>query len=634
MSTPKPTEKKSFHSAESQFTGSYAKTVFETLKHAYRPYAAIISVCLFSGLLGRLLLLANANIIGYWVDSFCNPQNETQCRPLPEIFQGWQSSQYIAMLIVMSISGFILTLSFRVIFSRVSAHAISQIYDETTYRTSRLPMSFYDSTPAGRIITRFSSDYGNIFRLFGGPLAEFLSIMFDLICMIVLISVASPFYLPVVLITAVLNFLIYKFNQGRLRTARRDLSASRSPSIAHFAETAQGASTVRSFIKQKSFAQRFYKLDGEYLWQRLRTTKTVLDFSFQMNVMTAFLLITTGALGWYLLNQGLLSVGSIGVAFGFVALSGNSVQMFFEWMTQFEEAMVGVERLDEYIRKDLEPGAKLPSQSLFQTNHPKFTIEDEKKFETESIVSGRKASVEFKDVWFRYRADLPYVLKNLSFEVHAGERFGIIGRTGSGKSSLIQALFHLYPIERGTISISGLKPKLTALTEKKTAEEVDLLHFRKALSFISQDPALFKGPLWQNLDLHQQHDNEKIFESLRQVGLTEWANPESLNMQIEERGRNLSQGERQLICMARCLLQEAPVVIMDEATSSVDPQSEEILVRATDEFFKNKTQIIIAHRLSTLLNCDRILWLQNGEVRMIGTPSEVLPIFQQTALSL
>lgn len=634
MLTPNTEKKKSFQSAESQFSGSYSSTVFQTLKQAYLPYAAIIAMCLFSGLFGRLLLLGNANIIGYWVDSFCDPKSEAHCRPLPELFQGWETSQFISMLVVMSVSGFILTLCFRVIFSRISANAISQIYDETTYRTSRLPMNFYDSTPAGRIITRFSSDYGNVFRLFGGPLAEFLSIIFDIICMIILISVASPFYLPVVIVTGSLNFLIYKANQGKLRTARRDLSASRSPSIAHFAETAQGASTVRSFIKQKSFAQRFFKLDDEYLSQRLRTTKTILNFSFQMNLMTAVLLISTGALGWYLLGQGMLTIGSIGVAFSFVALSGNSVQMFFEWMNQFEEAMVGVERLDEYIRKDLEPGAKLPSKSQFASTQPQFTLDDEKKFETENIVSDTKAPVVFKDVWFKYRPELPFVLKNLNFEVKAGERFGIIGRTGSGKSSLIQALFHLYPIEKGEISINGLKPKITNLNTPKEENEVDLLYFRKALSFISQDPTLFKGPLWQNLDLHQQHDWEKIYESLRQVGLSEWANPQSLNMQIEERGRNLSQGERQLICMARCLLQEAPVVIMDEATSSVDPHSEEILVRATDEFFKNKTQIIIAHRLSTLLNCDRILWLQNGEIRMIGTPSEVLPLFQQAALSL
>ena len=158
--------------------------------------------------------------------------------------------------------------------------------------------------------------------------------------------------------------------------------------------------------------------------------------------------------------------------------------------------------------------------------------------------------------------------------------------------------------------------------------------YRKSMAFISQEPILFQGSLRFNLDIEGYHTDANLHEVLLKVGLLEWvqSHPDGLNMKIEERGKNLSLGERQLLCMARCLLQQSPIVIMDEATSSVDPQSEEILVRATEEFFADRTQIIIAHRLSTLAKCDRILWLQNGEIVALGPTSEVLPRFKKTEL--
>ncbi|HEY8270320.1 MAG TPA: ABC transporter transmembrane domain-containing protein [Pseudobdellovibrionaceae bacterium] len=621
----------------------YSRAVLQTLGEAYRPFKNKIIFTFFAGLGGRTLLLANANIIGVWVDSFCKPQQGIQCKPLPSFFAEFSSEKYLQLLGVMTLIGFVLTLCFRVIFSRLSAEAISQIYDEVTLRTSRLPMSFFDATPAGRIITRFSSDYGNVFRLFGGPLAEFCSIIFDLLVMIVLITIASPYYLAFVVFVALLNYGVYYLNRKKLRQSRRDLSASRSPSIAHFAETTQGASTIRSFRRQESFMDRFSRLDRYFLQQKLKTTGRVIGFSIQMNSLSALLLLTTGVSAYYMVHQGLASVGSVGVAFSFIALSANTVQMFFEWLTQFEEAMIGVERLDQYLRKDLEPGSLLPSSAHFNTGHPKYDETLEKYLHNRRLTQERNASVQVQSLWFKYREDLPWVLKDVNFEVKAGERLGIVGRTGSGKSSLIQALFYLYPLQGGRIAINGHSPKINIPKIKNSDKGLakgseagmDLNLYRRSIAFISQDPVLFQGSLRSNLDIENQLSEERLLAVLDQVGLKEWVTQQALglNMRIEERGKNLSLGERQLLCMARCLLQEAPIVIMDEATSSVDPQSEEILVKATEEFFADRTQIIIAHRLSTLEKCDRVLWLQNGEIHSLGPTSEVLPRFEAAHLS-
>ncbi|WP_413290788.1 ABC transporter ATP-binding protein [Bdellovibrio sp. HCB337] len=608
----------------------YSRTVFQTLGEAYKPYRWRILTAFIIGIIGRAALLANANVIGVWVDSFCKPEHGITCKGVPSLFTGFTSENYLQLLAMMAFAGFVLTLCFRTIFSRLSAQAISKIYDEVTLRTSRLPMSFFDATPAGRIITRFSSDYGNVFRLFGGPLAEFASIIFDLTAMVFLITLASPYYLIFVVIIALLNYVVYRLNRAGLRQVRRELSASRSPSIAHFAETTQGASTIRSFRREESFSDRFYRLDKYFLQQKLRTTRRVIGFSFQMNSLSALLLLMTGLAAYFLVQQGLASVGSVGVAFSFIALSGNTVQMFFDWLTQFEEAMIGVERLDQYLRKDLEPGNLLPSTAKFQTGHPKYDETLEKYLQNRKLTNERNASVQVEGLWFRYREDLPWVLKNLNFEVKAGERLGIVGRTGSGKSSLIQALFHLYPLQSGRIAINGHSPKI-----QSTDTGMDLNLFRRSVAFISQDPVLFQGTLRSNLDIDNTLTDDRLFEVLDQVGLKEWVQQQSqgIHMKIEERGKNLSLGERQLLCMARCLLQQAPIVIMDEATSSVDPQSEEILVKATEEFFADRTQIIIAHRLSTLEKCDRILWLHNGEIQSLGPTHEVLPRFESANLT-
>ncbi len=615
-----PIKAKYLSDGDTKKDGGYNKSIYETLKFAYSPFFTRIVLCLILGITGRGLLLANTNVIGYWVDSIVGKEN---------ILSGLSSAQLIALLGVMAVTGFILTMTFRVSFSRLSAQAISSFYDEVTLRTSRLPMSFFDNTPAGRIITRFSSDYGNVFRLFGGPLAEFISIIFDLTMMIILITVANPVYLIFVVFIALMNYLIYKLNQEKLRTARRELSASRSPSIAHFAETTQGASTIRSFRRQQSFSERFERLDSHFLTQKMDTTKSLLSFSLQMNSLTALLLLVTGVSAYFMIEKGWATVGSVGVAFAFIALSGNTVQMFFEWLTQFEEAMIGVERLDQYMRMNIEQGSLLPSSATFATGHPTYSPSVEKYLSTRRLTEERNASVQVQDVWFRYREDLPWVLKGVNFDVKAGERLGIVGRTGSGKSSLIQALFYLYPIDKGQIAINTHQPKLTA-----AANGVDLNLYRKSMAFISQEPILFQGTLRFNLDIEGTLTEEKLLSVLAQVGLRDWvlAQPGGLDMRIEERGKNLSLGERQLLCMARCLLQQAPIVIMDEATSSVDPQSEEIMVRATEEFFSDRTQIIIAHRLSTLAKCDRILWLQNGEIKALGPTSEVLPRFKNTEL--
>ncbi len=632
MITKSNTTRTHFIDEETKFSGKYSKNVLSTLGQAYKPYKLRCFILLVIGLLARILLMSNANLIGLWVDSLCKaPSN---CAPIPKMFEGFGSTEFLIFLFTVSVLGLGLTLVFRIGFSRLSSLAVSQLYDEVTLRVSRLPMSFFDSTPVGRIVTRFSSDYGNVFRLFGGPLAEFIGIIFDLIAMVLLVTVANKFYLMVCVFIAALNYLVYRLNRERLRIYRRDLSRNRSPSIAHFAETAQGSTTIRTFQKQSTFFARFTKLNLLFLNQRLKTSAQLLFFSFQMNALTSLLLLITGVSAYFLVQKSILSIGSVGVAFSFIAISGNTLQMFFDWVAQFEEALIGVERLDQYLRHPMEPGSKLQPHAQFRTDHPQYKLAEAEVIRTSQIFAKDSSSLEIKNLNFRYRKDLPWVLKNIDFTIAPGERVGIVGRTGSGKTSLIQVLFHLYPIESGTIKIDGLQANINHRDENLTDSYIDLDLYRKSMALISQEPAIFKGTLRENLSLDPTKNDAELISTLTRVGLAGWFQSLTLKLdsKIEERGRNLSQGEKQLICMARCLLQDCPIVVMDEATSNVDPHSEEILVRATNDFFSKKTQIIIAHRLSTIEKCDRIIWLHNGQIKMQGTPREVLREFREARL--
>jgi ABC-type multidrug transport system fused ATPase/permease subunit len=217
-----------------------------------------------------------------------------------------------------------------------------------------------------------------------------------------------------------------------------------------------------------------------------------------------------------------------------------------------------------------------------------------------------------------------------------------VGRTGSGKTSFVQALYRLYPLERGTISIDGNEAATSA------GGAVDLRAYRREMAYITQEATLFLGTIRENLigpgeeALSQEAENARrdapLVQALRRVQFLRADASEQeyefwLDYPVEERGRNLSAGERQLLCMARCLLQDAPVVILDEATSAVDPRSEEVLNHATETFFAGKTQIIIAHRLSTVRACDRVLWMQAGAIHRLGRPEDVLPEFERAELS-
>jgi ABC-type multidrug transport system fused ATPase/permease subunit len=314
----------------------------------------------------------------------------------------------------------------------------------------------------------------------------------------------------------------------------------------------------------------------------------------------------------------------------------TTIQVFFEWVSAIEDAFTGLERFSEYIHHDFEPGETLPAHAIYHTKHPRsacfsgrssFSVGSQKS--VGPFEGLENAEVRVEGLSLRYSASGPLVLDDISFCVPKGQRIGIIGQTGSGKSSLIQALFHMYPFVAGRIFLDGYEAKLENKISVSYADFISLEDFRKGISLISQEPTLFMGSLLDNLSLDATVSADRIFQLIQEFGL-DYLIPDKEAMEkffIEEKGKNLSAGERQVLCMIRCVLYPAPLILMDEATSSVDEDSEKAIVRALHSYFKNKTQIIVAHRLSTIASCDRIIWLDKGKIVMDGAPDEVLKAF-------
>jgi len=596
---------KSFLESESEFKGAYSKEVFQVLAWAYRPFLKSVVLWISLGWLGRMLLLGNTMVVGIWIDSLSQ-------RATPAYFLGWSASQYFEFLVFLSLAGFALTMCFRLAFSRISVKAISSIYDEVTIRVSRYPVRFFDRTPVGRIVTRFSSDYGNMFRMFGGPLSEFFGIVFDLAASLVLLYSAHWLGLGFYFLLLALNLIVYLFNKQKIRVARRDQSHLRSPGVAHFAETVQGAGVIRVFGKGPTFLARFTLLDNAFIQAKFRAIRINFIYAAQMMLSTYGIAFVTGLGGLWLISLGKMSPGELASVMVLLNLAGSSFQMFFDWMAQLEEAFVGVERMNEYLRLPLEPEAELPSFTAFPTGH---RVHDSQQTPP-SAVRVPALSLEIRDLCFRYSTELPWVLKNLSLRIEKGEKIGVVGRTGAGKTSLFQTLQGFYPHESGQILFDGV--------------ELSRSEARALMSVVPQDPVLFNASVRENLSLGEHLGDDKLLDALEKVGLSPWlarfARP--LDTLIEEKGKNLSQGEKQLLVMARMSLIERPLVLMDEATSSIDPQTEEKLVRAMTHIFHKRTQIIIAHRLSTIASCDRILWLKNGRVELFDKPEVVLRLFQ------
>ncbi|KAJ1270320.1 hypothetical protein BS78_06G045000 [Paspalum vaginatum] len=457
------------------------------------------------------------------------------------------------------------------------------------------PMSFFDTTPSGRILSRASADQTTI----DVSLAFFIGLTISLyISVLGTIIVTCQVAWPSVIAVIPLLLLNIWYKNRYLATSReltRLEGITKAPVIDQFSETVLGATTIRCFKKENEFFQenldkinsslRMYFHNyaaNEWLGFRLELIGTL------VLSITAFLMIS--------LPSNFIKKEFVGMSLSY-GLSLNSMVYFaISISCMLENDMVAVERVNQF--------STLPSEAAWkiEENHPYSNWPT-------------NGDIEIKDLKVRYRPNTPLILKGINISISGGEKIGVVGRTGSGKSTLIQALFRLVEPTKGKMIIDGIDICTLGLHD-----------LRSRFGIIPQEPVLFEGTIRSNIDPIGQYSDAEIWQALEGCQLKDVvvSKPEKLDAPVSDSGENWSVGQRQLLCLGRVILKQTRILFMDEATASVDSQTDATIQKVTRQEFSSRTIISIAHRIPTVMDCDRVLVLDAGLVKEFDPPLRLI----------
>ncbi|XP_061394479.1 multidrug resistance-associated protein 1 isoform X3 [Musca vetustissima] len=467
------------------------------------------------------------------------------------------------------------------------------IHKEFLISIMRLPLKFFDTTPIGRIMSRFSKDIESLDTTLPELFDAYIWCMFEVLATIVVISMSTPIFLAVIVPIAFLYYFAQRFYVATSRQLMRLESVSRSPIYSHFGETVTGVSTIRAYAVQDRFIDESdNKVDKNQIckypslianrWLAIR-----LEMVGNLIILFASLFAVLG---------GQTNPGLVGLSVSYALQVTQTLNWLVRMSSDIETNIVAVERIKEYGETKQEApweieGSKVPRDWPEQ------------------------GQVCFEDFKVRYREGLDLVLRGISFKIAGGEKVGIVGRTGAGKSSLTLALFRIIEAAGGRILIDGID-----------ISTLGLHTLRSRLTIIPQDPVLFSGSLRINLDPFEVKSDEEIWKALELSHLKAFVKslPSGLNHEITEGGENLSVGQRQLVCLARALLRKTKVLILDEATAAVDLETDDLIQKTIRSEFADCTILTIAHRLNTIMDSDKVIVLDKGEIAEFDSPANLL----------
>ncbi|RDY13192.1 ABC transporter C family member 2, partial [Mucuna pruriens] len=480
-----------------------------------------------------------------------------------------------------------------------SLRAAKRLHDAMLDKILRAPMVFFQTNPVGRIINRFSKDTGDIDTNVFNLVNMFLGQVWQLLSTFVLIGTVSSISLWAIMPLLLFFYAAYIYYQSTAREVKRMDSITRSPVYAHFGEALNGLSSIRAY---KAY-DRMAHINGKLMDNNIRFTLVNISSNRWLTIRLESL---GGLMIWLIASSAVLQNGraanqamfasTMGLLLSYTLNITNLLSGVLRQASRAENSLNAVERVDTYINLESEaPG-------IIETNRPPPGWP----------TSG---SIEFEDVVLRYRPELPPVLHGLSFTVPPTEKIGVVGRTGAGKSSMLNALFRIVELQRGRIIIDGY--------DISTFGVADL---RKVLTIIPQSPVLFSGTVRFNLDPFNEHNDADLWEVLERAHLKDVVrrNAFGLDAQVSEGGDNFSVGQRQLLSLARALLRRSKVLVLDEATAAVDVRTDSLIQKTIRQEFHSCTMLTIAHRLNTIIDCNRILLLDAGRVLEYNTPEELL----------
>ncbi|XP_041998041.1 ABC transporter C family member 3-like [Salvia splendens] len=458
----------------------------------------------------------------------------------------------------------------------------------------RAPMSFFDSTPSGRILNRASTDQSTV-DLNMGIISLFCFAVIQLLGIVAVMSQVAwqvfIIFIPVIAIC----ILLQRYYIAAARELARLCGVSKAPVIQHFSETLSGSITIRSFDQEPRFREISLRLIDGYSRPKFNTAGAMEWLCLRLDVLS-LMTFTCALIFLITLPEGTIdpSIAGLAVTYG---LNLNMYQSWVVWNLCFmENRIISVERILQYT--------SLPSE-------PPLVIESNRP----ASCWPTQGEVNIQDLQVRYGPHMPFVLRGLTCTFFGGKRTGIVGRTGSGKSTLIQTLFRIVEPTVGQIVIDGIN-----------ISDIGLHDLRSKLSIIPQDPTMFEGTVRTNLDPLEEYTDEQIWEALDkcQLGDEVRKKAEKLDFAVTENGENWSVGQRQLVCLGRVLLKKSKVLVLDEATASVDTATDNLIQQTLRNHFCDSTVITIAHRITSVLDSDMVVLLDNGLLKEYDTPEKLL----------
>lgn len=483
-----------------------------------------------------------------------------------------------------------------IMFVKVSLNAASKLHNGMFNSVIRGAISFFDSTPTGRILNRFSKDMDEIDVKLPFSIEVFLQNMITCIGFLGMIAWIFPYFLLASApLFAIFAIFVLCFRAG-IRSLKRAENISRSPLFDHITTSIEGLTVIHSYGQTSNYL--------ETLKNRLDTNSgSVFMFQSAMRWLAVWLdllvvAITFIVAGCIVALTGTVSPADAGMAIAFAIQMSGIFQFAVRTQTEMDAKMTSVERVAYYSEN-------IESEGEWDT--PKGT----------DVPVGwpAKGQVDFMNVKLRYRANLPLALDEVSFSIKPKEKVGIIGRTGSGKSSIVNVLYRMYSVSWGQIFIDGVD-----------IATVGLQTLRRAMTVIPQDPVLFAGTIRSNMDPSGVYTDEQIWDSLERTFMKNRVSmlDKGLESEITSGGDNFSVGERQLFCMARALLMHAKIVVLDEATASLDASTDQLIQKCLKESLVDCTVILIAHRLENIVNCQMVMLLDGGKLIDMNTPDIIL----------
>lgn len=544
--------------------------------------AAAGGICVFLFILSMFIVSsASQTVTGWWLSYWSDHMEEHS--------QMWFLGFY-ALLTVVSL---VVTISLRMVFAKASVRAARVVHESLIKTVLRAPMSFFDTTPLGRILNRVSQDQNTVDSSLPDSISSLFSTLCSIVNTLIVISAVTPLFLLLIVPLAAVYAFTQRFYVATSRELKRLESVSKSPVYAHFSETLNGTVSIRAYRDQS----RYVHVNGN----RLDTSQSSYFMGTVANRWLAVRLeligacIVTGSILFCIVGRKTIDPSLAGLAIA----NALSVTQTLNWMVrqsaEVESKIVSVERLREYSFLPVEP-------------HTAASVTVPSSWPSQGAIS-------IRDLKLKYRVGCPYVLNGISLDIRAHEKIGICGRTGAGKSSLLSALYRLADVQEGSITIDGV-----------SIADVSLDRLRSSLAIIPQEPTLFSGTMRKSLDPLGQFSDEDIWAALDLVSLKSVleARPEGLNSPVVEGGENWSHGQRQLICMARAVLRRCRIVVLDEATAACDVETDALLQRTIRTVFRDCTVLTIAHRVNTIIDADRVACLHQGVVVEFDTPAALL----------